>query len=86
MVLWLYWTNPGMAWNPQDYGNVTHVLCAAQDIWMPDIVLYLNEDFKDRASSQFNVGNFFPVCDKFDSRRGNLPTLKLLRRTTSRLF
>ena len=38
-----------MVWNPSEYGNITEVLCPATDVWMPDIVMYFNEDTQDKV-------------------------------------
>jgi nicotinic acetylcholine receptor len=29
-----------LKWNPEDYGDVKHLHVPAQNIWLPDIVLY----------------------------------------------
>ena len=38
-----------MSWDPWEFGNITKVLCPADEIWVPDLVMYFNEDVDDKV-------------------------------------
>eukprot|EP00794_Sanderia_malayensis_P012868 gene12868-14193_t len=37
-----HWNNTHLAWDPEDYGNVTTINVDPKKVWLPDIVLYNN--------------------------------------------
>ncbi|XP_067933036.1 neuronal acetylcholine receptor subunit alpha-7-like [Watersipora subatra] len=44
--LWLYyqWVDYKLAWNPEDYGNVTEIRLPEKLIWKPDVLMYNSAD------------------------------------------
>ncbi|XP_015785553.1 acetylcholine receptor subunit alpha-L1 [Tetranychus urticae] len=38
------WFDPKLRWDPAEYGGVTEVYVPAEQIWLPDLVLYNNAD------------------------------------------
>ncbi|KAH7959352.1 hypothetical protein HPB49_010525 [Dermacentor silvarum] len=38
------WSDHKLKWDPQEYGGVTELYVPAEQIWLPDIVLYNNAD------------------------------------------
>ncbi|XP_071040990.1 acetylcholine receptor subunit alpha-like 1 [Parasteatoda tepidariorum] len=38
------WSDHKLKWDPDEYGGVTHLYVPAEQIWLPDIVLYNNAD------------------------------------------
>ena len=38
------WNDAGLVWNPREYGNISKLQLPADDLWLPDTVLYNNAD------------------------------------------
>ena len=36
----MYWTDPRLAWNPEDFGGIDTIRINAKNIWIPDITSY----------------------------------------------
>lgn len=34
------WYNELLTWDPKEYGGMTVITMSAQEVWVPDIVLY----------------------------------------------
>ena len=39
-LLWQYWRNPQLTWDPNKYGGIKEIHVSPSDIWVPDILLY----------------------------------------------
>ena len=36
----MMWTDPRLAWNPEDFGGIDTIRTNAKNIWIPDITTY----------------------------------------------
>ncbi|KAI8125471.1 Neuronal acetylcholine receptor subunit alpha-10 [Lucilia cuprina] len=41
-LLQVKWRDPKLVWNPQSYGNMSHILISQRYIWVPDLEFYNN--------------------------------------------
>jgi len=48
---YLSWSNPRLAWNPLEYGNITSVRLPISSVWVPDITLYNSADVNEPLGS-----------------------------------
>ncbi|GMT30652.1 hypothetical protein PFISCL1PPCAC_21949, partial [Pristionchus fissidentatus] len=53
--LTMKWNDFQLRWNPEDYGNVTHIHVPSDRVWLPDIVLFNNADGNYEVSFRSNA-------------------------------